>query len=240
METNNKILREFINICPTLVQSNNNNPYVVSVKYFDSLAEIVTQKIKADFEVEYYFTTENPYSIPTGYFEDLPATIVQKIAKQSKQAEVLEEMQEISPLISKISRKPIYSVPDDYFKAIDWSKTDRVSSKAPIVPFPVSRRITAYAVAALVIGLIAIGIFLFTGKQDTKSQANNQKPVFEVKKLSEKEIVEFLKSSSVAERTVTNHNIGTKKDSEIKSIVSEISDDEIQRFLEETGEQDEM
>ncbi|MCW3108295.1 MAG: hypothetical protein JWQ09_2801 [Segetibacter sp.] len=240
MENNNKILHELEDISPLLTQFENKTPYSVSSSYFSTLSDRIAEKIKSGEELTWYFTRENPYFTPAGYFETLPAIIVQKIEKEESKSDVFEEMEEISPLLNTISKKPVYTVPDGYLAKAEWNKSETTVKKAKVVSFTTSKRAFNYAAAAVIIALLTIGMFLFTGKENTTSQADNVKAASEVKKLSEQEIIDFLKTASPTENIVSVTNSANTNDNDIKSSVSKMTDKEIQEFLQENGEQDEM
>lgn len=238
MEQNsNKILQELKEISPLLIQVDNTNPYTTSFSYFSNLADDIIGKIKSGTEAEWYLTKENAYSAPAGYFETLPATIVQKIKGGEYKSEVFEELENISPLLNTISKKTVYSVPKGYLDSVNWNKSELFVKKAKVISLRFSRAIK-YTAAAVIIGLLAIGIFLITGKQNTDTA--RAKAASEVKQLSEQEIVDFLKTTSPAENIVSTVNNNSTKENDIKSSVSKMSDNEIQQFLKENGEQVEM
>jgi len=238
METNNKILQELKEISPLLIQVTQRNPYSISSSYFDTLAQGVVEKIKSGAELHWHFSKENIYSTPANYFEALPATIVQKIKSEETKNTVFEEMEEISPLLNTISKKPVYTVPAGYLDATKWNKDEIKAEKAKVISFTSVSKAVRYIAAAVIIGLLAIGIFLFTGKQT--AQTANAKAAAELKQLSEQEIVDFLKTTSPTENMVSTSNNNNTKENDIKSSVSKMSDNEIQQFLQENGEQVEM
>ncbi|RYG31265.1 MAG: hypothetical protein EOO01_35620, partial [Chitinophagaceae bacterium] len=55
-----------------------------------------------------------PYTAPGGYFDSLAEVILKKAKEQSGQS-ASEELESISPLLSGISKKSPFSVPDNYF-----------------------------------------------------------------------------------------------------------------------------
>ncbi|HEX8279520.1 MAG TPA: hypothetical protein VF540_12535 [Segetibacter sp.] len=238
METNSKILEELKEISPLLTQVYNRNPYSISFSYFTHLADDVVGKIKSGTEPEWFFTKENVYSTPADYFETLPTTILQKAKREKSKSAVFEEMEQISPLLNTISKKPVYTVPDGFLENATWEKGTSVTEKAKVISFTRVNKAVRYVAAAVIFGLLALGIFLFTGKQNTGSA--NAKAAAQVKQLSEQEIVDFLKTTAPAENMVSNVNSSNSKENDIKSSVSKMSDTEIQEFLNENGEQVEM
>lgn len=166
--------------------------------------------------------------------------IFQKINLKADKNEVFEEMEEIAPILNSISKQPIYSVPPNFFDQLNPRKEAIVVKSSKFLYFTKSKKILTYTIAAIIIGLLTVGMFLFTGKQQTPSTAANVQTVPEVNRLSEQEIVDFLKTTSPTESMVISNSNSNKKDVDIKRMVDEMSDKEIQQFLEENGEKNEM
>jgi hypothetical protein len=61
-------------------------------------------------------SNNHPYCVPEGYFEGLASSVLAKI-KGETPVSSLEEIEQLSPLLAGISRKPPYSLPDDYFQS---------------------------------------------------------------------------------------------------------------------------
>ncbi|GEO10537.1 hypothetical protein [Segetibacter aerophilus] len=240
MEKNNKILQELQECAPSLMQIDNKTPYRVALTYFDGLSGAITEKIKLNSDVKYYFSTDMPYSIPGDYFENFSSRVLEKIYEEEEVNEAFDELKEIAPLLNKISRKPVYSIPANYFEEKQWKKNIIADSRAKIISITAPKKIYRFLAAAVIIGLLAIGLFIFIGKDNTNARSYQVKAIPAVNKLSEQEIVEFLKTTSPNENIVSNKNIQRSKHNDIRSAVSRMSDEEIQEFLQENGEKDKM
>lgn len=238
METNSKILQELKEISPLLTQVYNRNPYSIPFSYFEQVADDIVGKIKSGAEAEWFFTKEIVYSTPTDYFDTLPSSILNRINLEKTKSGVFEEMEQISPLLNTINKKPLYTVPEGFLENTAWNKDKNYVEKAKVISFTRVSKAVRYVAAAVIIGLLAVGIFLFTGKQNTA--VANAKAAAQLKQLSEQEIVDFLKTTSPAENIVSTANKNNTKENDIKSSVSKMSDSEIQDFLKENGEQVEM
>jgi flagellar assembly factor FliW len=238
MEYNSEILQELKEISPLLSQIENKNPYIIASSYFSALPGNVLNKIKADDEAFSSFTRINPYTAPANYFNRLSDNIIKKLNVDEDQNEVFAEMEEISPLLNTISKSPVYSTPPHYFNDLTVPNDARVEKTSKFLYFRRSKKMLSYAVAAIIIGLLFVGIFLVTGKEGTSTA--NVKTLPEVNRLSEQEIVDFLKTTSPADNVVISTSKSNKKDVDIKRMVDEMSDKEIQQFLEENGEKNEM
>ena len=100
-----------------LLQQAKNNPYQVPANYFEELAGQILQRIKADdttLSPALQQANNNPYEVPQSYFDSLPATILNRIkAEQTDNAS--EELEMLSPLLSKIGKTTPFSMPAGYF-----------------------------------------------------------------------------------------------------------------------------
>ncbi len=239
MEYNSDILQELKEISPLLSQIENKNPYIIASSYFNELSEVVLKKIKADDEVFPSFTRINPYAAPSNYFDNLSNNIIERIHLERGNNEVFAEMEEIAPFLNTISKASVSSIPPRYFNELVVSNKATVERSSKILYFRSSKKILSYAIAAIIIGLLSAGIFLVTGKERTTT-TTNVKSLPEVNRLSEEEIVDFLKTTSPTDNVVISTSKSNKKDVDIKRMVDEMSDKEIQQFLEENGEKNEM
>ena len=239
MEYNSDILQELTEISPLLSQIENKNPYIIASSYFNQLPEVVLNKIKADNDAFPPFKRINPYAAPSNYFQTLSSNIIERIYFENGKNEVFAELEEISPLLNTISKAPVYSTPPGYFEELSVSNNAPIKKSSDILYFRRSKKMLSYAIAAIIIGLLSVGIFLVTGKEGTATTAKITN-LPEVNRLSEEEIVDFLKTTSPAENVVISTSKSNKKDVDIKRLVDEMSDKEIQQFLEENGEKNEM
>jgi hypothetical protein len=240
MEKNNKILQELQECVPSLLQTDNKTPYKVSLTYFDSLGGAILEKIKLNAGLKYYSSTGMPYSIPGDYFENFSSGILKKIREEEEENEVFNELKDIAPLLNSVSKNAVYSAPTNYFQEKQWKKSLSTDPGSKIVSITSPKKIFRFLAAAVIIGLLAVGLFIFIGKDNTNTRSYQVKASAAVNKLSEQEIVEFLKTTSPADNIVSNKNIQRPKHNDIRSAVSRMSDEEIQEFLQENGEQDKM
>lgn len=225
---NYEILLELKTIAPTLVELENKTPFKVSPHYFEHLSNQIVEKINLNEEITIIPLSPLPYSIDANYFINLPGTVMQKIYENVEKAEVFEELENISPVLNTINKNMVYTVPAGYFKtALKTAPVD----KAKIIISPSINTAVNYLAAAVIIGLLMIGIFLFTGNQNEDYKENTVKAVVEVKKLSEDDILNFLKKTSPADNIVISTN--SKREEHIKNSLQNISDIEIKQFLQE-------
>jgi len=240
MKNNNIIFRELKDISPLIVQINQTNPYSVSSFYFDNLSTDILKKIKLSKKVLYDSKPVTPYSIPKGYFKNLPELLLQRIDSEQQYAnEVFEETESIAPILNTISKNQVYKTPDDFFER--WKAPDITTQKqeAIVVPLRRSSKILRFSAAsAAAILFFTVGIYTISKRYNEPSEVNTAK--IKVKNLSKDEIVHYLKSHIPAQNVTSASKYTSKYQNTIKRSLKEVSDKEIQQFLKETGESDEI
>ncbi len=217
------------------------NPYLAPAGYFDGLADEILKRIKA---LEATTATEEleslspllstiskkmPHTVPAGYFDTLAKKM--ELPHSSDELTPQEELESLSPLLSGLKNKTTYTLPAGYFENLQPAiASAKAGSTAKVVPIT-HRTWFRYAAAAIVIGVVATIGFLGLGKNDTldpesKSYAWVQK---NLKKVSTEDINKFV------ELTVTGSTEIAKVDAiEITSLLKDVSDKEIQDFLNDT------
>ncbi len=167
MQERENILTELREISPLLASVPRVNVYRVDENYFDGIrAELQARIIASSFVVP-----QQNLDVPVGYFENLPNNILAKI-KEQENNEVLTEMQALSTTIAGIGNKNVYTVPQGYFEkltmpAITTTKVVKMGS----------RSIFKYAAAAVVTGLLGLGIFTFVNKNTGDVNGTEVNPV---------------------------------------------------------------
>ncbi len=240
MESRNYIEEELQALAPAIVQIDKSNVYSVSPNYFNDLTANILEKVQAGFEPVYYFIKINPYKVPEGYFDELAKSILQKVKKEKERTDVFTEMESISPLLNTISKKPVYSVPEDFFdQKVSPPNNETFKPTLKVASTRVFTTFIKYAAAAVITALLAVSMYLLINKNSniTEQKIN---PTAEVKKLSESEIADFLRTNFSAEDVSSASNNASLIETDIKKSVREMSDKEIQQFLQEEGETDEI
>ncbi len=128
-----------------LTHADNNNYYSVPEDYFTNLSSSVMANIFVRS-----LPSANPYTVSETYFTDLPKIILEKIDTgffqhnvsrenvysvpngyfnslaekvlqkiKNQGSEVQQELEELSPLLSKVSKENVYTLPRDYFKQLN-------------------------------------------------------------------------------------------------------------------------
>ena len=66
---------------------------------------------------------------------------------------ISEELEQIAPLLNKVSKKPVQLVPAGYFEQLNFQKPN---TAAPLVKMNKSRNVFRWAAAAVVTGILAM------------------------------------------------------------------------------------
>ena len=99
------------------------NPYSVPSGYFEHLPGIILEKVNLYKNLPLPASKEKHlYSVPQGFFDGFADTVLEKITS-SAGINVQEELEELSPLLSRIPKTNVYSVPDNYFEQINALST---------------------------------------------------------------------------------------------------------------------
>ncbi|BAV09262.1 hypothetical protein FLA_5310 [Filimonas lacunae] len=221
--------------------------YSIPEGYFNTLPEhILAHLYLANEQIR-----RNPYQAPTGYFDTLSTTIVAAIHQQADtmpavaaENEVLQELREISPLLSGIPKHNPYSIPEGYFSQITTpvATTSAVTNqKAKVIPVSTRvHKLLSYATAAALIAIMAITAFMFSDNFSSFSGKNGlekENKSVDVKKavsvLTEDEIVNYLSAHPSNSDVIPNAG-GVSPD--IQRVIKGISEEEISRYLQENSE----
>ncbi len=99
----------------TVLGENRQMPYQVPSKYFDKLPEQILSLVTSDkVPARLPAKPGNPYLVPQGYFDGLASNILQRVKTDHLSAK--EELESLSPLLSKLDKKTPLTIPVDYFE----------------------------------------------------------------------------------------------------------------------------
>ncbi len=208
------------------------NVYTVPEKYFENLPQFILEKI----HIPLLTNKQNLYSVPDGYFNTFSDNILKKI----KSSEVQQELEEISPFLSKIEKRNVYSVPENYFSEISFQKTTNVGDSKPVAKIISlgnrTRTWLKYAVAACVTAILFGGGYLYfsNGKQDNVaiSSLSTMDVQKEISGLSDDEITNYLKdNNNMAVYTSSEPDDSQLPGTDIQNLLQNVSDEEIQQYL---------
>src|SRR6478609_2804606 len=159
-----------------LGEADKSAPYVVPQDYFQNLPAIIMQRIKADEQENSHEELEmlspllgglkkkNTFQVPQGYFDELSGNAIAG-AKAIEFVNV--ELENLSPLMSSLKEKQVYETPGGYFESLPAAmlkKAKEVASLAKVVSLSSTRRIMRFAVAAAIIGFVAVSAWFYTNQ----------------------------------------------------------------------------
>jgi hypothetical protein len=243
MEKNDTI-QELRDLNSILCDYPGGNVYTVPAGYFDGFAALVLNRIhamkttNAKEELNYLspflnsLSRENLYSVPQGYFDQLPELVMSATRAHEDYQTAEEELSSLSPLLSGINKRNPYSLPEGYFE--DFGKDVNLKSENKPVSKTVSmvnRKWFSFAAAAVVIGFVALtGISLFFNGSVSVSNPHEWVKA-NMNKVSTDEINSFVQP---ADNQSPNTLTASAKTADIKELMKDVSDKDIQSFLNET------
>ncbi|WP_295121733.1 hypothetical protein [uncultured Chitinophaga sp.] len=170
------------------------------------------------------------YSIPDGYFDALPGMIMQRVMEeQHPVSSVQEELDEISPFLAAVPRHTPYSAPAGYFESLelpvaitaDKKESGRVVTMAKRVKL-LKRGLAAACIAAVIsVGGVYLTNEYNPGKIDQQLAA-----------LSDTEIEEYLQNHTDDFDTEAIFST-VSYESELPSVLDEVSTDALEEFVDE-------
>jgi len=120
MENSNPILKELMEISPVVGTIGKRLLFTVPAGYFDSLAMQVLMRMaieeKSGEDPVLNINKEPVYEVPAGYFENLAGTVMNRIKADTANAK--DELELLSPVLSKINKGNPFSSPEGYFTDI--------------------------------------------------------------------------------------------------------------------------
>ncbi len=244
MTQKENILQELNELKSTLATVTLQNVYTVPVGYFDGLAAQVLNHIKAleaknaTEELSYLspslsnISRQMPYAIPAGYFEGLAENVMQLVREGNEYQTAKEELETLSPLLSGLNKTMPYSVPQGYFESLGEK---RKKPAAKVVSFTHNRWFR-YAAAAVVTGVIVLAGFIYMIFRKPVDPVEQPYAWVKksIKKVDKADIDSFVK---LADEELNNQAAVASipvKPEEIKELMKDVSDKEIQDFLDET------
>ena len=189
----------------------------VPAGYFDTLSDSILNKIKEqEVEVDILSANltslagKNVYEVPQGYFDELPDSILAKI-KTAETEDAATEIRTLSPMLYSIQNENVFEVPQGYFGNLSDEILDKAKPQSKVIPMQRrSSNIFKYAVAAVFTGVMALGVFKFTGNSTEKIELPNYVMIGlndikdvdqELAKISDADIVKFLEANGTDVKT---------------------------------------
>jgi hypothetical protein len=218
-------------------------PFSSPAGYFDGLAEKILKIVKGSEATNAAdelaslspllssISKQNLYTVPAGYFDTLDKKLA-TIPIDFKNESVQEELENISPLLGGLKKQTPYTLPGGYFESLKYDNPRENNVPAAKVISITSRKWFRYAAVALVIGFVATVGFLLLNKPDRIDPADKSFSWVQksMKKVSTDEINEFIELANAG----TPDAVKTNGKEEINNLLKDVSDKEIQDFLNET------
>jgi len=233
------ILQELEELNSSLPTHSFPNVYVVPDGYFAGLAADILLRVKAleagspAAELEVLspllagLSKKTPYAVPKDYFASLDPSFA-----YGDESDSAMELEQLSPLLSGLPRKSPFSIPGGYFEQkVDIPEAQQPS---PVIRMePVRRKWYSYAVAASITAIIAVSATLWFGR-GTSGSNDPSKPSYvwvekSMKKVSTEDIGKFVDLAEPAASDIA----AVSAPSDIKSLLKNVSDKEIQDFLKD-------
>jgi|SRR5580692_484144 hypothetical protein len=222
--------------------------------YFDGFAAQVLARIKggatAGDELPAIFnriSRVTPYQIPEGYWEELSPLLA---VLRDKPAYAVPEgyFNELSPVLTVAHEGSTYRVPEGYFGALVGQILEKI---APARVIPMERVATGKVLKgnwwkySSVASIAACLLLIFSWPQvDNKKGGGAMPPDITqaLQKVSDKEMQAYLDD----QHTLLTDPVGTStatldmNEGEVKSLLGEVTDNDLQQYMEEHGKADDL
>lgn len=241
MNNGNTIREELNELNSRLDPEANKIPYSVPEGYFEGLAASVLSRIKgeqmltAGEEIAELspllagISRQLPYSVPDGYFQS--------------NIESLEAFtsDEESLVLSFVNKEMPYEVPAGYFAGIPDQVMEKITiDRARVVPL-MKRKWIRLAVAAVITGMIALSGIAYFGNSGGHTKTGEPATVA-LKKASTEELNDFIKTTTAVDLNGGRAQVTAKKTTnrkESKKLFDDVSDKELDAFLNQVPTDDE-
>jgi hypothetical protein len=245
MDSRLTILEELKGISPVLAGLPAITPFVVPEGYFEAFAGHIMQRIKAQ-EVDPMtelaslspllsgMSKQVPYNVPENYFKELSD---QALIGAKAIEFVNEELENLSPVLTSLKAVNVYDMPDGYFDALPQIILNKAKhhSSATVITMRPFRKIARYAVAAIFVGLMAIGGWFI--QKPGEPPMTVAKIESGIQKASDEEMLNFIQNDegSIADPIL---NADEEMDStDMKAMLADVSDKELEQFINESNDQ---
>jgi hypothetical protein len=223
--------------------------------YFDSFAASVFTRIKASANSPLgegvteelarlsgtvsRISRETPYRLPEGYFEELSPVLT---ILRDKPAYAIPQgyFEELSPVLTVAHDRSTYQVPEGYFTGLPEKILEKVAEPAmgKVLKGNWWKFSSAAAIAACL-------LLIFSWPQ-VDTRIGEGAPTADVpgglQKLSDQEIQAYLDDQHVILAEPANPSTATldMNEGDVKSLLGEVSDNDLQQYMEEHGKADDL
>jgi hypothetical protein len=208
--------------------------------YFEGLASSILNRIKATEAVNPKeeldlispllggVEKKNPFASPAGFFEDFSSNVLSGVQAIEF---VNEELENLSPLMNGLKDKNVFSVPANYFENFAGTVINKINTQpAKVVSISFGRKIVRYAAAAVIAGILVTGAYKFINPS-TGSTAS----VDSFANVSEKEMEGFLNNNTLPLADTSAAEPAAITEENEKDLLADVSDEELQQYLEQHG-----
>jgi len=194
LKPQNTILDELKDIAPTLMEIGIDMPYTVQNGYFEQLAETILEKATIGMVSK---STLGSFQVPDQYFSGLASKIMQRVKEsESDEISLFTENESIAPLLNTIQKEMPYAVPEKYFEQLSVKIP---YGNAKVIPMKKLRNWMTYAAAAVFVGIMVTGSFLFSDKKQSQDfeQYQNMDVAAALDQVSDSELNSYIDESRV-------------------------------------------
>ncbi len=264
MAQNTNILQELVELKSTLAQVAPQNVYEIPDGYFEGLANLMLNRVKAmdaadaSEELKYLSpllsdaSRTMPHAVPANYFDGLENRLMNYVKDAAEydlapnNQSASDELKSISPFLSGLNKTMPFTVPSNYFEDLS-SRQEESSGK--VVPFREQAKVVAFrkkkwlrlAAAAAITGIIALGGLLYFNNRNkdlNQSFAKFEKKLDkEIKKTSDQELSDFIQQFTIAGLNGEEKAFNDPK-AEPKEYLKDVPESELKQFLQETADPD--
>jgi hypothetical protein len=131
----------------------------------------------------------------------------------------------------------VYEVPDGYFDTVPQNILDRVRKQQPakVISLKPFRRMARYAVAAILIGVMAVGGWLMQRPvADTVTTAKIENTIH---KASDEEILNFIQNDEASYSEPILNSDEEIDSTDMKAMLADVSDKDLEQFVNESSDQ---
>jgi hypothetical protein len=231
LKPQNTILEELKEVAPTLMEVGVDLPFTVPNDYFEQLAETILEKATIGLIPN---ADKKGFQVPDQYFSGLANKILQRVKESDfEESSLFEETEFIAPILNIINKGMPYTVPDNYFEKLSIQIP---VEKAKIVPMKKMRNWMTYAAAAIFVGIMVTGSFLFSDKNQEQDfeKYQNLDVAAALDKVSDTELNTYIDenhAASVDDLTESDRSNFDNVDDKIQSMSSE----NLNQYLNENG-----
>ena len=208
--------------------------YSVPAGYFEGFAQSVLQRLKLDSmssseeldEMSPFLASlpkKMPFSLPDGYFNKTTEGLSEWVKEESL------------PAFLQSHKQMPYSVPDGYFEDLPGIILKKINpGKAKVISISSSPKWMRYAVAAMIAGIITVSSILYFGNNNQQidpASESHEWVATKLKNVPDKELDDFINATYINSTALANTSASNK--TEVRNLLKDIPDSEINKFLEE-------